>query len=247
MRIPLTRFNEYDSLLKRIDELSDQSERYQLPRYSNFLRPNEYQTVNMYLKNRCLYEISGGYPNATLRRVIFNDPSNNKIVCLYCHIKDKYVKLTHRDVLGALMNLGIKRDQFGDMWVDNGVIVIYVMEENHRYIIDHLTKINKLNVSFSISLQPIIPNINIREFTKVVSGLRLDCIVAALVNISRSKAQDLIVSGLVSVNYEMLEEKDFLCNNDDTISIRGYGRYIIMEVLKNTKKERLLLRLGQYE
>ena len=77
--------------------------------------------------------------------------------------------------------------------------------------------------------------------------MRLDSIVSALINVSRTKAQSLIDDKMVFVNYKLLEEKSYLCNNDDTISVRGYGRYVIMEVVKTTKKQRLLLRLGKYE
>ena len=86
MRTSLNKTNEDESLLRRIGELCEQSERYQLPRYSNFLRPNEYQKVNTYLMGICEYKISGGYPDAILKRVIFNDASSTKIVLLYCHI-----------------------------------------------------------------------------------------------------------------------------------------------------------------
>ena len=122
-----------------------------------------------------------------------------------------------------------------------------VAEEIAQYVIDNLQQINKLKVKLSFAEKVILPNKRLLVFTKTIASFRLDSVVSALLAISRTNAQILIKQKLVFVNYEILEENSYLCNNDDTISVRGYGRYIIMEVIKITKKERLLLKFGKYE
>ncbi|MDD3924782.1 MAG: YlmH/Sll1252 family protein [Erysipelotrichaceae bacterium] len=243
----ISKNNHQEELLRRIDDLLYQSERDGLAKFTNFLTVSDYQLIDEYLRHRCDYMIDGGYPDALFKRVIINHQGESNIFCLTCTINNKYLKINHRDVLGSVMNLGIKRDQFGDIWIDDNIIVIYVVEHVYRYIIDNLTRINQLRVKFSISEESFLPRVNIKESVKVVSSLRLDTIVASMINVSRSKTQSLIKQGSISVNFKVLEENSYLCNNGDTISIRGYGRYIVNEVVKSTKNKRLLLKLGKYE
>ena len=77
--------------------------------------------------------------------------------------------------------------------------------------------------------------------------MRLDTIVACLANVSRGKAQEMIASQRVKVNHVVLEQSTFVCNNNSAISIRGYGRFYVREVIKKTKKDRLVIDVGVYE
>ena len=240
-------FKDYDFLLSRIDDLIKQNEKYQTPRYSIFLKPNECAVITKYLGTSIQYRFDGGFPDATFKRLIIGDDHDNNVRCLICHVKSNFVNISHRDILGALMNLGLVREQFGDLWIDEDLIVIYVASEITQYVIDNLEQINKLKVKLSLTDEVILPNEKLYVFTKTIASFRLDSVVSALLATSRNNAQVLIKQKLVFVNYETLEENSYLCNNYDTISVRGYGRYIIMEVIKITKKERLLLKFGKYE
>lgn len=81
----------------------------------------------------------------------------------------------------------------------------------------------------------------------IVSSLRLDVLVSALVNVSRKKAQDFIRAGYVKVNHIVLDESSYLCNNNSVISIRGHGRFHFKEVIKRTKKDHLVIETGKYQ
>lgn len=240
-------FKDYDFLLNRVDDLVKQNNKYQITRYSAFLKPNECTIITKYLKENIQYRFDGGFPSATFKRLIIGDKQDNNVCCLTCRVKSDFISLSHRDVLGALMNLGLKREQFGDLWIDDDLIVIYLALEISQYVIDNLEQINKLKVKFVLTDKIILPNDKLLVFTKTIASFRLDSVVSALLGVSRNNAQTLIRQKLVFVNYEALEENSYLCNNYDTISIRGYGRYVIMEVIKITKKERLLLKFGKYE
>ncbi|MEA5026503.1 hypothetical protein SDC9_103188 [bioreactor metagenome] len=234
-------------LLKRVDDLIKQWEKYQQPRYSFFLKPNEILSIQQYLGTKYPYHFDGGYSEAQLKRLIVGETADNRISCLTYQSDSKYIVLTHRDVLGALMNLGIEREQFGDMWIEDGRIVLYAISDIADYIIDNLIQINKLKVKLTIADAVFEHQEKIRVFQKTITGFRLDNIVQTITGSSRTKAQQMIRQQVVAVNYEVLEENDHLCNNGDTISVRGFGRYVIMEVVKITKKERLLLKFGKYE
>ncbi len=235
------------ALFKRVDEYIAQNIKYDRTIYSAFLTPYQIAAITSYFNDNTIFRFEGGYPEATMKRLIIGDSNITKIACLSCIINNNYIKLTHRDVFGALMNLGIRKEQFGDVIVDDKQVFIFVDEDIARFVIDNLVKINKLNVRFSYYEATLSNMIKLKVFQKAITSMRLDSIVSALINVSRTKAQSLIEDKMVFVNYMLLEEKSYLCNNDDTISVRGYGRYVIMEVVKTTKKQRLLLRLGKYE
>jgi RNA-binding protein YlmH len=75
-----------------------------------------------------------------------------------------------------------------------------------------------------------------------VASERLDCVVAALTNQSREAAQRAVRSGLVEVNFELVERTDLLLEAPAWISVRGFGRYRLRAFDGETKKGRLRLR-----
>lgn len=241
-------FKGYEELLRRIDDYVEQSDRYQKARITPFLRLNEVEAVKRYLGNRVEYRCDGGYEGSEMQRIVIGDnEADAEIVCLYAKIANKAVKIEHRDVYGALMNQGMKREQFGDVFIKDDLAVIYCTKESAQFIKDNLISIHRVSVSFTESETPIANEVHLREFEKSVAAYRLDSCVSAMCNLSRAKAQQLIRGKMVSVNHEVLEETDYLCNNEDTISVRGYGRFIVLETIGTTRKNRLVIRFGKYE
>ncbi len=241
-------FKGYEELLRRIDDYIDQSDRYQKARITPFLRANEVEVVKRYLGNRVEYRCDGGYPQSEMKRIVIGDAeADAEIVCLVAKLKNKAVRIEHRDVYGALMHQGIKREQFGDVFLKDESAVIYCTKESARFIMDNLRSIRSLSVQFEVAEIPLENEVHLREFEKSVSTYRLDSCVAAMCNLSRSRAQEMIRGKLVSVNHEVLEETSYLCNNEDTISVRGYGRFLVLETVGTTRKGRLVIRFGKYE
>ena len=240
-------FKGYEELLSRVDDLVDQSERYQKARVTPFLRYNEAEAIKRYLGKRVPVRFDGGYPDAEYQRaVIGKEEGDSEIVCLTADVSNKMVKIEHRDLYGALMSLSLKREQFGDVFLKEGKAVIYCTKEASRIIMSQLTQIAHLHVSFEVSDKAIANEVKYTEFEKSVANYRLDAIVSAMANISRSKATDMIRAKLVSVNHEVNESVSTVCKDKDIISIRGYGRYVIFETISMTRKNRYLIRFGKY-
>ena len=63
---------------------------------------------------------------------------------------------------------------------------------------------------------------------------------------SRAKAQDWIRAQRVSVNHKILDECDFLCHNEDTISVRGDGRFVLKGQRGQTRSDRIVAEFEQY-
>ena len=133
------------------------------------------------------------------------------------------------------------------MIVQKDEIIIFIDKEIENYIVCNLTKIKRSSVHFSPYEGEIVYTPKIQYQQKIVSSIRMDAIVAMLSNVSRQKAQNLIKAGFVKLNHVVLEESSKICNNNSVISIRGYGRFSFVEVVKKTKKDHYVVLIGKYQ
>ena len=156
-------------------------------------------------------------------------------------------KLTHRDFLGSFMALGITRETVGDILVEEGRAVAFVLKDVVDYIFNEIKKIGKTGVTVSYGFNEPLPMKNeLAEFNVTVASSRLDCIVSALINSSRSEAVGKIELGLVSLNSVIEEKITKTVQNGDAVSVKGYGKFFIESMDKKTKKNRTLLKYKKY-
>lgn len=241
-------FKGYEEFVSRILDLEEKAKRYRKVIFTPFLSVKEQGIVNQIVQG-CFVYAEGGYPQSEMKRMalsLYEENIDFPIVCLSDEFDSKYHKISHRDVLGAIMNLGIERNVIGDIIVNDNRIIIYVEEEMKEYLISNLIQIKRCSIVLKEYEEEVekISNIQYRE--RIVSSLRADAIVASICNLSRDKAKNLIRGGRVKVNQVVLEDYDYLCNNNSTISIRGYGRFILTDLQKKTKKDRMLIQIGKY-
>ncbi|WP_010237263.1 YlmH family RNA-binding protein [Clostridium arbusti] len=194
--------------------------------------------------------IYGIFENSERNMLLFSKEkvSNFPINLIKIENKSKFTDLGHRDYMGAIMSLGINRNKFGDLIVENNCCFVAVCEDISSYIIDNLTSIGKCSCSISqLELtEDNIPSVNFQEFTIIVSSLRLDCLIGSVCNISRSKAVDLIKKGSVLLNYSIAKEKDSYVPFGTTITIRGHGKYKIASDIGVTGKNRMKIRMKKF-
>lgn len=153
--------------------------------------------------------------------------------------------LTHRDYLGALMGLGIKREKVGDILVKEDTCEIIVIEDIAEYISYNLDKVGNTKADVEIKdtdeIQALEPKI--KEICTTVASLRLDSISSAGFGISRSKIADYIKAEKVALNWETTDSLTKQVKEGDTISIRGKGRVIFEKIGRTTKKGRIAVEL----
>lgn len=151
-------------------------------------------------------------------------------------------KLRHQDILGSILALGLTRDVIGDILVDDQIVLCTSEVEN--YLINNLERIGRETVEVE-KLEELNyeGNSNYLDREIIVSSLRLDVVVARATNLSRSKAQTLIQQRFVKINGKIESNFDYICLFDDIISITKFGRVIIKEVLKKTRKDKLLIKI----
>ena len=161
-------------------------------------------------------------------------------VLIQINYPEKFVSIQHQHVLGTLMSLGIEREQVGDILVGD-TIQFVLTKQLESYIMRELTKIKGATVKLdSIPFKDMIQskeNWNIHHST--VSALRLDVVLKEMIRKSRSIAKQLIEKKRVKVNHTLIDSPDFQLQNNDLLSIQGFGRARIIDIGGKTKKEKV--------
>lgn len=152
-------------------------------------------------------------------------------------------KLTHRDILGAVLNLGTKRDTIGDIYINDNEAYMFCLDTVRQYITDSLIKVKHTFVSCEQTTKRIDINVNRTEECIQVSSLRIDSIVAKAYRLSRNEAQTLIRSGRVYINGIGCESAGRTPKAGEVITVRGYGRMEYKETVKETKKGNLVVNI----
>lgn len=156
-----------------------------------------------------------------------------------------YRTLTHRDYLGSILGLGVERDVIGDIAVQSEhEAILFCTRSMAEFLIGSLTKVasDTVRCAFCILDESFTDGRRYAPISDTVASPRLDCVVAALTNLSREEAQRAVTGGLVEVDFEPVERVDLLLSPPATVSVRGFGRYILRTFDGETKKGRLRLR-----
>lgn len=197
----------------------------------------------IYFENFCFF---GGYENSERKMLaLCYDDSKPEFPVSALEFRYRICdKLTHRDVLGALMSLGIERETVGDILVEDGRTVVFIKSELKDYIVSQISKIGNVGVKiYDADLSKLPKGRGTKELLLVVSSLRLDNIVAGVTELSREKTKSLILTGNVSLNYIQTMNISQIANVGDVLIIRGKGKYILNAVMGETKKGRIRISL----
>lgn len=237
---------------KRLIDLSRQAQRKGIVLFSDFLSLNE-QTILQQNKDllESSYEMSGGYEYAERQMVAFIPDAlfyewDYPMKCV--RVLPAYPKfaenLSHRDVLGALMSLGIERSRIGDLIVDaqakENEIFFFAEDGIAPYIMDTLTSIRHTVVTLELLDDYRIDYVpHFQEKEAIVTSNRLDAVIAAICKISRSASLQLIQEGKIFVNGAESLHNTYYCKQGDVLSIRGFGKVRFGETLGVTKKDRI--------
>ena len=156
--------------------------------------------------------------------------------------------LNHRDVLGAILGLGIKREMVGDIYFDDGFAFIMCEKTAADYILYNLKTVGRQNVDVvacelheTFSLEH-----KFEEFNVIVASTRLDAVVSTAARMSRNDASRHILSENVNLNFMTEENPDKKVVPGDVISIRHHGRFLIDDAIGETKKGRIILKIKKY-
>lgn len=233
---------------KRLIDLSKQANRKGIVTFSDFLSISE-QLILQQNKDKLEseYRISGGYEYAERQMVAFIPDAlfyewDYPIQCV--RIRPAYPKfaetLSHRDVLGALMSLGIERSKLGDLIVNESEMFFFAKEEIVPYILEQMTTVRHTVVTLQVEPESHIDyEPRYVEKEAIVTSNRLDAVIAAICNISRSASLRMIQEGKIFVNGAECLHNTYYCKQDDILSIRGFGKIRFGEIIGVTRKDRI--------
>lgn len=239
----MTEKDGYTSLSAHLNDLQEKSFTWHKTMYSSFLNEEEQAAMRKEFPPSSRIRYEGGYPEAQKKKVVFlydEEDDFFDITCIRARIDQRFRKISHRDVLGALMHLQIDRHSFGDFWVEEEYIYIYTSSSMAQFLMQNLTRINQLSVSFEEIDERPSQIFKTKKITAIIASERADAIVSALAHTSRSNAKEMIRQGLVQVDHITLEAPDKLCDNNVTISVRGCGRFKYIGIVHKTKSDRYL-------
>lgn len=247
------RAEEY-AFIDKILGITMQVENEYTPQLTDFLDPRQrfitetviggYEQINV--------QFFGGVAHAERRRALiypdYYTPTEADFEIALFHIRYpvKFTTLTHQKILGTLMSLGMKRDIFGDI-LNNGTEWQLLVESTMKdYLTLQLEKIGKVNVMLEETelANAVYAPVIWEEMGLTVSSMRLDVIISNAHHISRQKAKQLVVAGLVKVNWKTVENPDFECEEEDVLSARGYGRVKVLSTGGRTKKDKIRIEIG---
>ncbi len=156
-------------------------------------------------------------------------------------------RLTHRDFLGAILNLGIERKCVGDIVIRDNVGYIFAREDIAEFIASELTRARHTELRTSIADELPEGELYRTETRRIqANGERLDAVVAKVFSLSREEAQRLFLKGLVFVSGRCVENTSYIPKAGEIISVRGYGRMIYRGCDSLTKKGKMNISLEIY-
>ncbi len=158
-------------------------------------------------------------------------------------------RLSHRDYLGSILGLGLERDVLGDIFVaDEHSAYLVCKGEMADFLVSNLTHVASDTVRVTEMPVGFVPPAERKRqvIRDTVASARLDCVVAALTNLSREKAQVAVRSGLVDLNYETVDACDTTVEPPCVLSVRGVGKFSVLSFDGETKKGRMRLVAEKY-
>lgn len=242
--------------VRRFIDLSVQADKKGIVVFSDFLNMNE---VNLLHQNKeeysSIYTLWGGYDNAERQMVAFQPDAlyytwDYPVSCVaFTPVHQKYAEqLTHRDVLGALMNLGIERSTIGDIVFQKNEIYVFCLEKIASYLVSELYKIKHTQVNASI-IEPteLCIEQEYKEESGVISSNRLDAFVSLACKLSRGKAADYIFGENVFIDGKSISNHNQKLVPGSILSLRGYGKLELTDIGDLTKKGRMRVAYRWYK
>ncbi len=243
-------------VMRKILDKAELVLKYHELEYTDFLDPYQRELAYSIL-NRIdvAYHSEGGILEAERKSiVIFPDymtieTIDNPIRAILITGNFKFNSLSHRDYLGAILGLGVKREKVGDILISEDSAYVVVHKDLADFFVYNLKTIGKESVSVEeVSLADIvIPEEEFDDLSLIVSSLRLDSVISGACNMSRSKSAVLIGQGKVKVNFRVIENVSLELKEGDVLSVRKFGRMKLVEMTGKSKKGKEKIKVRVYK
>lgn len=211
--------------------------------FTFFLNPHELRDITYHLKKNT-YNIYRPYDDAE-KCLLYKKEMPNLI--LY-EIKSP-IALRHQDILGALFSLQIDEHLFSDIIIENNSYYFYTFAYMKPYFQQELRTIHHANIILIEKNIDLLKDFHQQfdEITIICSSMRIDNTVAKIIHTNRSNIKDLIKNQKILYNDEILINGSKTISENDTFSIRKFGKYRLSKIDGNTKKNNLILKILKYK
>lgn len=249
---------EEREILKRLLDLANKSYNQNVFTFTDFLSQAD---IGLFYANEkefsfVKYEVFGGTDDTERNMIRFGDKEELgyeepfPIVCLKIKpLIEKFAdELSHRDYLGALMNLGIERATLGDILINGKTAYLFANTKIQKFIEDNFDKVKHTSIALEIVENALtIARKEPVEREVMVASLRADIIISKLFNRSRSQTVELFREHKVFVNSRLYENNSGMLKENDMVSVRGYGRFLFEGIDRNTSKGKLMIKVLEYK
>ncbi|MFC4599429.1 RNA-binding protein [Cohnella hongkongensis] len=232
------------------------AERHETKR-TDFLDPRQAHIL-FALANRepdAQVRLDGGSPHAERKRALVApdyrplEDEDMGIVVLDISSDDRKIsELDHGDYLGALLGLGIKRDKIGDLHVSDSGCHALIAEEIGDFLLGHMKQAHRVDVR--VSVRPLSElretRAQLEEQVISVASMRLDGIASDVFRLSRAKIVDPIRAGRCKVSWKPVEDPSHPLKVGDVVSMKGFGRFQVLDVEGVSKSGRIRVRIGKF-
>lgn len=242
---------------KRLSELAQRSYDHGIYTFTPFLGLAE-QQVFYEIQREAAYagwDMEGGSPLCERKMIRFGLAEHlgyeeaYPILCLKVEpVMVKFAEqLTHRDYLGAVMNLGIERDTVGDIFVQDKAAVLFCQENIAPYLTEHLSQVRHTQVKCTVTeVTEELKTPSLDKISVSVSSARIDAVISRIYNLSRSRSMELFRMGRVYVNGRLTENNSYFLKKGDGITVRGFGRFLYSGEQGETRKGKVRIDIEIY-
>ena len=246
---------EGESMAVKLVDFAEQALKNQKYKLSGFLTPFEQSMAETIAKTLggLNVDFDGGFEGAERRRAAFchEDFAGTpafEIAVIKAEWNGEFARLSHRDVLGSILSLGVEREVVGDIIATKEFAKILVDKKLVDYFVTNLKRIGDAPVETTLDeLSEIAPKEErVKEIKATVASLRVDSIAAAGFGMSRSKAATEIAADKVKLNWQTVKNAAQSIKEGDVLSMHGRGRLEVAEIRGQTKKGRISIVLKRF-
>ena len=241
---------DLQNLKKRLTELAERSYSHGIYTFTPFLGLSEQQAFYEVERDVAYagYTVEGGSPLCERRMIRFGTPKlfgyeeEFPIQCIRIEpLTPKFAEnLTHRDFLGAIMNLGIERSTVGDIFVQDHEAIVFCQESISAYIMENLLQVRHTHVKCTFAdASEQLQSPTTEGVSLSVPSARIDTVISKVYNISRSRSIELFGAGRIYVNGRSTENNSYVLKNGDAVTARGFGRFTYIGEQGETRKGKI--------
>lgn len=174
--------------------------------------------------------------------------SAEELAAIECAYPPTGAELSHRDLLGGLMGIGLTRERVGDILVGEKAAQIVCLKSAAPIILSQFDQAGRYRLKLrEIALAELSPApAEVKHIRDTVATLRLDAVFSSGFSLSRGKAGDLISVGRVSVNHRECLKPDKPLAEGDILTCRGLGKCVLKSVLGQSRKGRIMIEMERY-